>query len=81
MEPLYPFQSNLFHQMGIAPLPQNINLESLKTRLYSEYQVEVPLIEWNNQNFIRISIQAYNTPEDCDALLLGLEELLPLLKR
>jgi len=81
MEPLYPFQSNLFHQMGIAPLPQNINLEALKTRLYSEYQVEVPLIEWNNQNFIRISIQAYNTPEDCDALLLGLQELLPLLKR
>ena len=79
MEPLYPLQSNLFHQMGIAPLPQGIDLALLKTRLYSEYKVEVPLIEWNNRNLIRISIQAYNTQEDCDALILGLENLLPQL--
>jgi isopenicillin-N epimerase len=81
MLPLYPLHSNLFHQMGIAPLPQSIDLGLLKTRLYSEYKVEVPMIEWNDRNFIRISIQAYNTQEDCDALLLGLENLLPKLKR
>jgi len=76
LEPLYPIQSTLFLQMGIAPLPSGINLVELKSRLYTDFNVEIPLVEWDDQNFIRISIQAYNTQEDCDALLQGLSQLL-----
>ena len=76
MEPLYPMGSDLFHQMGIAPLPPRTDLVSLKTRLYEEFKVEVPVIDWNGRKFIRISVQGYNTQDDLDALLSGLGKIL-----
>ena len=60
---LYPLDSDFYSQMGIAPLPKS-DLAILKSRLYDEYQVEVPLIQWQDKQFIRISIQGYNTPDD-----------------
>ena len=77
MESLYPLDSDFFSQMAIAPLPANADIELLKTRLYDEYKVEVPLIKWQERNFVRISVQGYNTQEDIDALVKGLGELLP----
>jgi isopenicillin-N epimerase len=74
--PLYPLDSDFYSQMGIAPLPAS-NLITLKSRLYDEYKIEVPLTEWQDQQFIRISIQGYNTQGDIDALLQALEILLP----
>ena len=76
MEPLYPLDSDLYAQMGIAPLP-NSDLGLLKKRLYGEYKVEVPLIQWEDKQFIRISIQGYNFQEDIDILVSALEVLLP----
>ncbi len=76
MAPLYPLDSNFYSQMAIAPLPVEVDLTVLKARLYDEYRIEVPLIEWNGRKFVRISIQAYNTPEDVDALLSALGALL-----
>lgn len=81
MEPLYPLDSELYRQMAIAPLPQGTDAAALKSRLYSEYQVEVPIIEWNGQKYVRISVQAYNTEEDLEALVTGLSQLLPQLNR
>ncbi len=77
MEPLYPLDSGLYHQMGIAPLPPNTDIAALKERLNDEYRVEVPLIDWNGRKFVRISVQGYNTQTDLDALYIGLKELLP----
>ena len=62
--------------MGIAPIP-NSELVLLKTRLYDEYKVEVPLIQWQDKQFIRISVQGYNTQDDIDVLIGALKELLP----
>jgi len=76
MPSLYPLDSDFYSQMAIARLPSS-NLAVLKTRLYNEYKVEVPLIQWQDQQFIRVSIQAYNTQEDVDALLTALHVLLP----
>ncbi len=75
MDPLYPLESDLYHQMGIAPLPPKTNLDMLKARLYDEYHIEVPLIDWNGQKFVRISIQGYNTQEDVDAFVNALQIL------
>ncbi len=75
-EPLYPLDSHLFHQMGIAPIPQNTDIIPFKQRLYSEHQIEIPLIDWNSFKFIRISIQAYNDQSDIDALIQALETIL-----
>jgi isopenicillin-N epimerase len=76
MPPLYPLDSDFYNQMAIAPLPQS-NLEVLKSRLYDEYKIEVPLIQWQERQFVRISVQGYNTQEDLDALVKALQLLLP----
>jgi isopenicillin-N epimerase len=51
-------------------------LAAFKTRLYEEYRVEAPLIAWNGQVLLRISVQGYNTQEDVDALVSALKALL-----
>ena len=76
LQPLYPLDSGFYSQMGIAPLPLS-NLAVLKSRLYDEYKIEVPLSQWRDRQFIRISVQGYNTQEDIDALVNALEALLP----
>jgi isopenicillin-N epimerase len=77
MEPIYPLVSDLYHQMGIAPLPASTDIETLKIRLYTQYRVEVPFIEWNGHKFVRISVQGYNTQSNLDSLYAGLQQLLP----
>jgi len=76
MPPLYPLDSDFYFQMGIAPLPHS-NLAILKSRLYDEYKIEIPLIQWQDKQFVRISVQGYNSQEDINALVKALEVLLP----
>lgn len=75
MEPLYPLNSDFFAQMGIAPLPIS-DLVLLNKRLYEDYKVEVPLIQWQDRQFVRISVQGYNSQEDIDVLVTAIEKLL-----
>lgn len=75
LPPLYPLDSDLYSQMGIAQLPSS-NLSVLKSRLYDEYRIEVPLTQWKDRQFIRVSIQAYNDQNDVDQLLEALKVLL-----
>lgn len=77
LEPLYPFDSDFYVQMGIAPLPPLKDAFELKARLYDEYKIEVPVTDWNGRRFLRISIQGYNSREDTDKLLIALQRLLP----
>lgn len=73
-----PDSADWWAQMFAAPLPISsvAAMETLKARLWDEYQVEAPLIPWNDRFFIRVSIQAYNSPHDVDRLLDGLTRLL-----
>ncbi len=77
MHPAYPLDSDFYSQMAIAPLPPATGLTALKSRLYDEFHVEVPLTQWRDQKFVRISVQAYNSEEDIDRLLSALKSLLP----
>ncbi len=63
-------------QMAAAPLPDSVDLVSLKTRLYDGYRIEVPMILWNGKKFVRVSIQGYNTRRDVDKLVNALKDLL-----
>jgi isopenicillin-N epimerase len=63
-------------QLVAAPLPPETDVIRLKARLYDEYRVEVPLIEWNGRKLVRISIQGYNTRRDVDMLVRALRALL-----
>lgn len=73
---LSPDSADWYAQMVSVPLPP-CDAEQLKSRLYDEYHIEVPIVVWNNRTLIRISIQAYNTRADIDALVNALERLLP----
>ena len=77
LRPAYPPASDLYSQMGIAPIPAETDTTWLKNQLYDQYRIEVPAVEWNGQKMIRISVQAYNTPEDLDALIEALQVELP----
>ncbi len=74
---VYSEDAQTFSQMAIAPLPLIRDLSAFQTQLYQQYQIEVPCIQWNGENFIRISIQGYNTASDIDVLIRALTELLP----
>jgi isopenicillin-N epimerase len=79
MAPLYPLDSLLYHQMGTIPIPTLSDIGKLKIRLYSEYKIEIPCIEWNGKHFIRLSIQGYNTHAEISLLIQALSELIPQL--
>lgn len=76
LEPIYPLDSDFFSQMGVAPLPPS-NLPALKSRLYDEFKIEMPVFPWQDRQFVRISIQGYNSQEHVDALVQALKILLP----
>ena len=78
LPPLYPPASAQFYaQMAAAALPPIADLPAFKQRLYDDYRVEIPCVQWGERQFIRISIQGYNTRADVDALLAALQLLLP----
>jgi len=76
LSPLHPQDDSWFRQMATAPLPADTDIVALKTRLYDEYRIEVPLLEWNGQKLIRISVQGYNTKKDLDRLVQALSHFL-----
>ncbi len=65
---IYP-SSYFYQQMGVARLPRMDDLAGFKAKLYDNYQIEIPQTEWHDLQFLRISIQAYNTKADVDKLL------------
>ena len=76
LSPAYPLDSDFYSQMGIAPLPPS-DLTVLQSRLYDEFKIEVPLVQWQKNQFVRISIQGYNDQADVDMLIEALKTLLP----
>jgi len=64
-----PQDNYFYHQLGVARLPKMDDLAGFKERLYDKHQIEIPQTEWNGMQFLRISIQAYNTKADVDKLL------------
>lgn len=76
LAPLHPQTDHWFCQLAAAPLPADTDLPLLKQRLYDDYRVEIPLIDWNGYKLIRVSIQGYNTRRDVDTLLRALSALL-----
>ena len=67
-------------QMGVLPLPRLSDPAALKRRLYDEFRIEIPVIEWNDRHLLRISVQGYNTPYDIENLVEALAVVLPELR-
>lgn len=68
LSPLSP--DTFWSQMCATPLPGKA---SDYKDLWEKYQIVVPIFEWNGRALIRISIQAYNTPQHIDKLLSALQ--------
>ena len=60
-------------QMSSIPIESNDILVD-QTEFYSKYNIQIPMFKWNDKEFFRISIQAYNTKEDIFILLEALDE-------
>ena len=71
----YPDHSH-YVQMAIAPLPPIADLPAFKAHLYDQFRVEIPCTEWNGRQFIRVSVQGYNTQQDIDCLIKALRSML-----
>lgn len=73
----YPQQGRFYEQMAVFELPPIRDLAAFNDRLYQKHRIQIPCVAWNERQFIRISIQAYNSKEDLDNLFNALERELP----
>jgi isopenicillin-N epimerase len=64
-----------FGQMFSVRLPDSVDLDGLKNKLYDTYHIEVPTIRWNGGKFLRVSFQVYNDQQDADCLVQALQDL------
>ncbi len=71
-----PYPEALYQQMAVAPLPPIADLVAFKDRLYNDHCIEIPTIAWQDHQFVRISVQGYNTQADMDILVQALNELI-----
>lgn len=75
LAPICPDSAEWYVQMASFPLPA-CDAGVLKRRLYDEHRIEVPITDWTGRQFVRVSIQAYNSAEDVAALVHSLKVLL-----
>jgi isopenicillin-N epimerase len=77
LPPISPDSPEWWVQMCVAPLPVNRNLSAkeVQRHLWEQYEVEIPIVEWQGYRFARLSIQAYNSVADVERLLDGLQQL------
>ena len=62
--------------MAQHPLPDG-DARSLQNSLWEQYSIEVPIVEWNERRFVRVSCHLYNDRQQVDQLIVALKELLP----
>ena len=75
LESVYPADGALYKQLAVTALPP-VDSEVFKAKLYNDYRIEIPITEHKGKQFVRISVQAYNTAEDLEALQKALKDLL-----
>ena len=75
--PLLAKKKFLAPQMISIPIP-DCNIYKIKQQLLKKFNIEIPIIRWNNRFFVRISIQIYNTKEDANKLIEALKIIFKL---
>jgi isopenicillin-N epimerase len=73
-----PDEPDWWGQMRAIPLPvsDGVTAKALQARLWDEHQIEIPVNDFGDRRFMRLSIQAYNSPADVDRLVRALAALL-----
>jgi len=76
LPPICPDSPEWFTQLATAELPEAVDADQLQRRLWQEFRVEAPIMQWNGRKLLRVSIQAYNTRADADRLVDALRRCL-----
>jgi isopenicillin-N epimerase len=74
LTPISPDSPDWFGQMATIPLPPCDPVQ-VKARLYDDYRIEIPLVTWNGQNYVRASFQGYNSADDLAKLVTAIGEI------
>tara|TARA_B110000444_G_C18835788_1_gene595851 strand:+ start:1370 stop:2503 length:1134 start_codon:yes stop_codon:yes gene_type:complete len=61
-------------QMVSFPLPKG-KFKNLKFILLNDYRIEVPIFNWRDREYIRVSVQAYNKWDDITQLIKALKTI------
>jgi isopenicillin-N epimerase len=67
-------------QMVSMPIPP-CDTQAVHDALIRDYNIEIPVIAWQGQHFVRLSCQGYNTRQQMDLLVDALTDLLGLRTR
>jgi len=59
------------------PIPP-CDTQAVHDALVRDYNIEIPVIAWQGQHFVRLSCQGYNTRQQMDLLVDALTDLLGL---
>jgi isopenicillin-N epimerase len=62
-----PASPEWISQLCVLPMPNDPKIDL--SRLWKEYKIEAPITSWNGHQYVRISIQAYTTPDDIEQLI------------
>lgn len=68
LAPLTPDGVDWFAQMASIPLP-SCDTQTLWGYLHEGYNIEIPVLTWNDRPLIRLSVQGYNTRADVETLI------------
>ena len=79
--PLLPDSPDWYGSMVTVPIPtapegpsDARRRDPLQDRLWEQQRIEVPIVRWQNQRFVRVSCHLYNSRDDIDRLVDGLSE-------
>ena len=75
LTPICPDAQGWFLQMATMRLPA-CDAAALKAQLWEPWRIEAPIITWNGEPFVRVSVQGYNDQADVERLVEALAVLL-----
>lgn len=70
-----PDSTSWYGQMATMPLPP-CDRTRVQRELLEHYRVEIPVIEWRERAYLRVSVQGYNTRHDVEQLVMAMTQLL-----
>ncbi len=73
--PICPDDDVWFGQMHTLPLPACVP-QRLQRELREQYRIEIPILSWRDRQYLRISVQGYNTRQDVETLVMAMSKLL-----
>lgn len=74
VQPITPADGRLLGSMCTVPLPSQLSSldvgasQRMNQRLYCEFGVEAPIVNWGGRNYVRPCSQIYNVPADYERL-------------